>query len=118
MGNPGATVVSGLGNALVAGVRLAASYMLVRNLWLPIGLHFGWNFTESGIFGSVVSGNPFKGLWSTTLTGPDLLTGGGFGPEASIVAVVVCAAAALVILGLAIRRGEWRPLRLSINDRG
>jgi len=118
MGNHGATVVSGVAIALEAGVLLAVSYMLVRNLWLPIGLHFDWNFCEGGIFGSAVSGNTFKGLWTTTFTGPDLLSGGKFGPEASVVAVAVCATAALVILVLAVRRGEWRPLHLSINDRG
>jgi membrane protease YdiL (CAAX protease family) len=117
MGNHGATVMSGVAIALEAGLLLAVSYAVVRNLWLPIGLHFGWNFAESGIFGSVVSGNAFKGLFSTTLTGPDLLTGGKFGPEASVVAVAVCATAALVILVIAIRRGEWKGLRLSINDR-
>jgi hypothetical protein len=118
LGNPGATLTAGVAIALEAGVLLAVSYMLVRNLWLPIGLHFGWNFAEGGIFGSLVSGNTIKGLWSTSFTGPDLLTGGKFGPEASVVAVAVCATAALVILGIAIRRGEWRSLRLSINDRG
>jgi len=118
MGNQGATLVSGAAIALEAGVLLAVSYMLVRNLWLPIGLHFGWNFCEGGIFGSAVSGNSFKGLWNTIFTGSDLLTGGKFGPEASVVAVAVCAMAALVILTLAARRGQWRPLHLSINDRG
>jgi len=118
MGNHGATLVSGAAIALEAGVLLAVSYMLVRNLWLPIGLHFGWNFCEGGIFGSAVSGNSFKGLWNTTLTGSDLLTGGKFGPEASVIAVAVCATAAVVILVLAVRRGQWRPLHLSINDRG
>lgn len=117
MGNRGATVTSGIAIALEAGLLLGVSYAVVRNLWLPIGLHFGWNFAESGIFGSVVSGKAFKGLFSTTMTGPDMLTGGKFGPEASVVAVAVCAAAALVILVIAIRRSEWVGLRLSINDR-
>ena len=118
MGNHGATLVSGAAIALEAGVLLAVSYMLVRNLWMPIGLHFGWNFCEGGIFGSAVSGNSFKGLWNTTFTGPDLLTGGKFGPEASAVAVAVCATAAFVMLGIAIRRGQWRPLHMSLTDRG
>jgi membrane protease YdiL (CAAX protease family) len=118
MGNHGATIVSGLAIALEAGLLLAVSYMLVRNLWLPIGLHFGWNFCEGGIFGSAVSGNSFKGFWTTTLTGPDILSGGKFGPEASVVAVGVCATAALAILVLAVRRGQWRPLHFRISDRG
>jgi len=116
LANPGATLTSGAAIALEAGVLLGVSYMMVRNLWLPIGLHFGWNFAESAIFGSVVSGNAFKGLFSTTLTGPELLTGGKFGPEASVVAVAICAAAALVILVIAVRRGEWKPPHLAIND--
>ena len=118
MGNPGATALSGAAIALEAGLLLGVAYAVTRSLWLPIGLHFGWNFAESGIFGSIVSGNSFKGLYTTTMTGPDLLTGGKFGPEASVVAVAVCAAAALVILIVAIRRGEWRGLRFAINDRG
>ncbi len=71
LANPGATLTSGVAIALEAGVLLGVSYMAVRNLWLPIGLHFGWNFAESAIFGSVVSGNAFKGLFATTMTGPN-----------------------------------------------
>jgi membrane protease YdiL (CAAX protease family) len=117
LANPGATLTSGAAIALEAGVLLGVSYMMVRNLWLPIGLHFGWNFAESAIFGSVVSGNAFKGLFATTMTGPELLTGGKFGPEASVVAVAICAAAAAVILVVAVRRGEWKTLHLAINDK-
>jgi membrane protease YdiL (CAAX protease family) len=118
LGNPGANAVSGVAIALEAGVLLAASYMLVRNLWLPIGLHFGWNFCEGGIFGSAVSGHATRGLWSTTFTGPELFTGGRFGPEASVIAVAVCAATALVMLVVASRRGRWRPFHVRIVDRG
>ncbi|HEX4861358.1 MAG TPA: CPBP family intramembrane glutamic endopeptidase, partial [Rhizomicrobium sp.] len=117
LGNHGATLTSAAAIALEAGILLGVCYMAVRNLWLPIGLHFGWNFAESGIFGSIVSGNAFKGVFATTMTGPELLTGGAFGPEASVVAVAVCGTAALVILSVALRRGEWKALRLTINDR-
>lgn len=117
LGNHGATLTSAAAIALEAGVLLGVCYMAVRNLWLPIGLHFGWNFAESGIFGSIVSGNAFKGMFATTMTGPELLTGGAFGPEASVVAVAICGTAALVILSVALRRGEWKALRLTINDR-
>ena len=117
LANHGATLTSGAAIALEAGVLLGVCYMMVRNLWLPMGLHFGWNFAESAIFGSVVSGNAFKGLFSTTMTGPEFLTGGQFGPEASVVAVAICAAAAAVILVIAVRRGEWKKLTLNINER-
>lgn len=100
--NPGATVVSTLAIALEAGVLLGAAYVLTRNLWFPIGLHLGWNFTEGGIFGVSVSGGPAaKGIFSVSLAGHKLLTGGAFGPEASLVAIGVCLAAAVVLLLLA-----------------
>jgi len=112
--NKGATPESSAAIALEAGILLAAAYLLTRSLWLPIGLHFGWNFTEGGIFGAAVSGNGAKGLINTSLSGPQLLSGGAFGPEASVAAVGVCLVAAVVMLVLAARRGEWRPLRLRI----
>jgi hypothetical protein len=117
LGNAHATMTGAAAIALEAGILLGVCYMAVRNLWLPIGLHFGWNFTEGGIFGSAVSGNDFTGIFTTTTSGPDLLTGGAFGPEASIVAVAICGAAALIIFVIALRRGEWKPLHLAINDR-
>lgn len=108
--NPGATVLSTLAIALEAGILLGAAYALTRNLWFAIGLHLGWNFTEGGVFGVSVSGfSTGKGIFTVALSGPTLLTGGKFGPEASIVAIAVCLAAALVLLALAVRRGLWRP---------
>lgn len=110
--NPGATVVSTAAIALEAGVLLAAAYALTRNLWFPIGLHLGWNFTEGGVFGVSVSGGAAaKGIFSVSLSGPTLLTGGRFGPEASLIAIAVCLAVAVVLLALAIREGHWLALR-------
>ena len=108
--NKGATLESTLAIALEAGILLAASYILTRSLWLPIGLHFGWNFTEGGIFGAAVSGGHMKGLINAPLSGPVSLTGGAFGPEASLPAVGICLVAALVMLVLAATRGQWKPL--------
>jgi uncharacterized protein len=97
--NPGATVASSLAVGLEAGVLLGAAYVLTLRLWLPIGLHLGWNFAEGSIFGMSVSGGTAKAsLIAGTLRGRDLLTGGAFGPEASIVAVVICLAAAVFLL--------------------
>jgi hypothetical protein len=109
--NHGATTVSTAAIALEAGVLLAAAYAVSRNLWLPIGLHFGWNFTEGGVFGAAVSGGSgHKGIVAMPLSGSDLLTGGAFGPEASVVAVAVCLVAAVVLLAMTIRRKRWVPL--------
>jgi len=105
LSNHGATVGSSVAIALEAGVLLGAAYALTQRLWLPIGLHLGWNFAEGSIFGMSVSGHSTKGsLLFGTLRGRDLLTGGQFGPEASIVAVLICLAAAVFLL--------WRMIRL------
>jgi membrane protease YdiL (CAAX protease family) len=109
--NNGATTVSTVAIALEAGVLLGAAYAVSRNLWLPIGLHFGWNFTEGGVFGAVVSGGSAStGVVNMPLSGPDLLTGGAFGPEASLVAVAICLAAGLILIAVTIRQGRWVPL--------
>ncbi|MGH8140544.1 MAG: lysostaphin resistance A-like protein [Steroidobacteraceae bacterium] len=113
--NPGATLLSSCAIALEAGLLLGVAYVATRALWLPIGLHFGWDVCESAIFGSTESGYVFKGFFSTTTSGPDLLTGGSFGPEASIVAVLVCMAAAAVLAMIAVRRGNWKPVTFQIN---
>ena len=115
--NPGATATSTMAIALEAGVLLGLAYAATRSLWLPIGLHFGWNFTEGGVFGAAVSGMTAHGLLRFDVTGPDLVTGGAFGPEASIVAVVVCLAAAVAFGVAAARRGRWQPARLRMKLR-
>jgi uncharacterized protein len=103
--NPGATVISSIAIALEAGVLLAAAYVVTGRLWLPIGLHAGWNFTEGSLFGMSVSGYSTTPGWlAGTLKGPVILTGGAFGPEASIFAVAVCLAVALLLL--------WRTVQL------
>ncbi|HEU4586473.1 MAG TPA: type II CAAX endopeptidase family protein, partial [Gemmatimonadaceae bacterium] len=96
--NPNATLTSALAIALEAGVLLGAAYMLTQRLWLAIGIHFAWNFVQGGIFGVAVSGNASVGVLRGELHGPELLTGGPFGVEGSAVAVVVCLAAAVVLL--------------------
>jgi membrane protease YdiL (CAAX protease family) len=90
LANPNATLLAGLAIALEAGVMLAAAYLLTGRLWLSMGIHFAWNFTQGGIFGAAVSGQSSTGIFASTLQGPTLLTGGAFGAEASVVAMVVC----------------------------
>lgn len=96
--NPGATAVSTIAIALEAGVILAAAYVYTRRLWMAIGLHAAWNFTEGGVFGASVSGGAAHGLLSSQFHGATILSGGAFGPEASIVAVVVCLIAGVLLL--------------------
>ncbi len=108
--NPGATVTSSLAIALEAGVLLAAAYVLTGRLWFPMGLHAGWNFSEGSLYGLSVSGFTAKNaLTHGTLTGPVILTGGAFGPEASIVAVILCFGVAILLLWRAAKQGRIRP---------
>jgi len=110
--NPGATLSSSLAIAIEAGVLLGAAYAATERLWVPIGLHIGWNFTEGSIFSMSVSGNSVStGLIRGSLSGPRILTGGQFGPENSIVAVIVCLAAALYFTRrIATRHGNELPV--------
>ena len=105
--NQGATWFSSLAIAIEAGILLGAVYMLTRRLWAAMGLHAAWNFTQGWIFGLPVSGGHGGiGLFNGRLDGPELLTGGAFGLEASLEAVAVATAAGLAILVVAIRRGR------------
>ena len=105
--NPGATVVSTVAIVLEAGVLLGAAYVLTRRLWMAIGIHFAWNFTQAGIFGVNVSGRDAGGLLESQLSGPDLISGGSFGVEASLFAIVIGLAIGAVFLVLAHRRGHF-----------
>jgi membrane protease YdiL (CAAX protease family) len=110
--NKDATLWGAVAIAIEAGAMLAAAYAATRTLWLPIGLHFGWNFAAAGIFSTEVSGNgASQGLLHSVTSGPSLLTGGDFGPEASPYAVVFGLALTVVFLWLARRRGNLVPMR-------
>ncbi len=106
--NHGATLLNAGAVMLEAGILLAAAYMLTRRLWLCIGIHFAWNFTQGGIFSAAVSGGATRGLLQAKLVGAEWLTGGAFGVEASAVAVVVCFSAAVLLLLAAKRKGNVR----------
>jgi hypothetical protein len=88
---------------------LAAAYTLTRRLWLCMGIHIAWNFTQGGIFSVAVSGGQSKGLLQSRMVGPDWLTGGAFGAEASVVALGICFAAGIVLAILATKRGHVVP---------
>lgn len=108
--NPAATVVGAVFISIEAGLLLAAAYMVTRRLWLAIGFHIGWNYTQSAIFSGIVSGSDSApGLIRASIEGPVALTGGSFGLEASLVAFLLCTATGLFLLSIAIRRGHVVP---------
>lgn len=108
--NPHGTIEGALFIAVEAGVLLAAAFMLTRRLWLSIGFHVAWNYTQSAVFSGIVSGNEASpGLVRSTVSGPDLLTGGIFGVESSLPALLLCTTTGVVMLVMAVRRGQIVP---------
>ncbi len=84
LANPNATWVSAAG-IFFAGILFAFAYIRTKQLWLPIGLHIGWNFFEGVVFGFPVSGLDIYALTRIQVTGPEIWTGGAFGPEAGLI---------------------------------
>ena len=96
--NPNASLISTF-NITVAGIMLGLPYILTNSLALPIGLHFSWNFFQGGVFGFPVSGNPPReSVIQVVVEGPELLTGGRFGPEGGIVGGFAILVLTVVIL--------------------
>ena len=89
LGNPssGPIAVAGI---TVAGLLLVTTYYRTARLWMPIGFHWSWNLFQGPVFGFPVSGAETGGLLTLSPSGPVALTGGPFGPEASLVGVVAC----------------------------
>lgn len=104
----GATTISVLSTAIQAGILLPAVYIFSRNLWLPIFLHFAWDFTEPGIFGGINPGISIdKSLFASKISGNSFLTGGQMGPQNSIQSILLCSIAALIFLWFAKRKNHF-----------
>lgn len=102
--NPAATPLS-TANTVLAGVLLAAAYLKTRGLWLPIGLHWAWNFSMGPILSLPVSGFKFgTTLLRTEVSGAEWLSGGAYGPEGSVVLTLFCTAAVAAV---------WRTRRIA-----
>lgn len=110
LANPGASLFAAFAIAMEAGILLGAAYLWKRRLWIPIGIHAAWNFTQGWVFSVPVSGGEVpNGLLVTTRKGPEWLTGGAFGLEASVIAMLVATAAGLVLLVRVVKQGGIRP---------
>jgi uncharacterized protein len=97
--NPSASLLSSV-NVFLAGVWLSFAYIKTRSLWLPIGLHWSWNFSQTTVFGFPTSGISFadRRLLNQVVTGPDWITGGGFGPEGGVLATAALVAGTWYLL--------------------
>jgi membrane protease YdiL (CAAX protease family) len=91
-----------------AGLFLAYGYLRTQQLWLPIGLHIGWNFFEGTVFGFPVSGSFFYRLIRQSVSGPELVTGGDFGPEAGLIILPMMVVGAGLIYWFTRQRRELR----------
>ena len=106
LANPHGTLISGI-CITMAGFMLGAAFIYSRNLWFPIALHFAWNFTQSGIYGAITSGNEkTNSLLEAKIQGPEFITGGEFGPEGSIQAIVFCALGTILLLALSRKQNK------------
>ena len=90
--------VMGIAMTCVASLVFSACYMKTRRVWLPIGAHFAWNSTFDGLFAAPVSGHAARGWLQVTMSGPEWLTGGGYGVEASVVTLFVWGVVAVLML--------------------
>ncbi|MEV5153657.1 CPBP family intramembrane glutamic endopeptidase [Streptomyces werraensis] len=110
LGAEGASAWSALAIAVEAGVLLGAAFLWRRSIWFVVGLHFVWNTTVE-LLGIPVSGHTSDGLFTADVHGSDLLTGGAFGLEASVVPVLLGVALAVPMLVLARRSGRFTTRR-------
>ncbi len=104
----GATFISICATTVQAAIMLNAAYIFSRSLWLPIFLHFSWDFAEPAIYGAVNPGiSVLKSLFESKITGPAILSGGQFGPQNSIQSFVLCSITAFIFLRLAKQKNNF-----------
>jgi membrane protease YdiL (CAAX protease family) len=96
LSNPNSSWMA-VGGIFLIGLFFAYGYLRTGQLWLPIGIHIGWNFFENGVFGFPVSGFDRPGLFRVTVSGPDFWTGGAFGPEAGLIILPICLLGAVLV---------------------
>ena len=106
LGNPGATLWAALAITLASGWLFGMAYAYHQTIWVPIGMHWAWNYLEGGVFGCAVSGTPldYRPLITPGISGSDILTGGAFGPEASIICVALGIVLSIVYTVLYIKK--------------
>ncbi len=104
----------GMSNIFLSGVLMALFFLRKKNLWAPIGIHFAWNYAQGPVFGFAVSGLGVKSLLEVDHFGRSMLTGGEFGLEGSLIALVVLAITILVV-AVRFNRKEKKPIPEAIE---
>lgn len=109
VGNPGANWVT-LSCLGVFSVCLTMAFLVTRRLWIGIGMHWAWNFVQGGIFSLPISGTTvWPGVLASTSEGPEAITGGAFGIEASVVTLALLCAMSVALLRITKQRKHWVP---------
>lgn len=108
LGNPNATTWSSVAIAIEAGLLLGLAYAWTRSLWFCFGLHAAWNFTQGPLLDIPVSGVELTGWLDASVSGPEWLSGGAFGAEASVLTVMLCTSLAAWFGWRAHRSGHLR----------
>ncbi len=107
---PGGNLLSLATTVIQAGLLLPSAYILTRSLWFPIFLHFAWDFIEPGIFGAINPGNNVGGgLFTSSIQGHWLITGGQMGPQNSLQAFIFCSLLTVLFLWMAKKRNKFIP---------
>jgi membrane protease YdiL (CAAX protease family) len=112
--NANATPMTLVGITVAGGLVLGGGFLLTRSLWLPIGIHTGWNLFQNSVFGASSTG---AGAISETpllrghVNGPHLWTGNPGDLESGLVLILVATAVGAVLLVMAVRAGRIRPPR-------
>lgn len=105
--NNNATLWSSIAIAIEAGSLLGAAYAYSKNIWLPIGIHWIWNYTQGNILGFPVSGEDnVTSIITPKISGPQWLTGGSFGAEASVISAVIGLLISLWFIRKTIQQGH------------
>lgn len=112
--NSNATAMYLFGVSVTGVSVMGSAFLLTRSLWLPIGIHTGWNLIQSSVFGAGSTGA--GGISETPLlrghvSGPELWTGIPGVPESGLVLILVATAVGAVLLVMAARAGHIRPPR-------
>lgn len=106
IGNPNATIWTSLSLVISGTILFGAAFMLTRRIWLIWAMHFSWNFFQEGIFGMPNSGFQSDGLIKPIIEGPEWITGGKFGVEASVISILFLLIVGLIILKKAIENNQ------------